>query len=176
MAVKMIASSVVGVIRKVIPNPAVRRVGGSLIRHKIASSLFGAKSKDAQQEGPNALISVHGVEHFKKRLFRLQKNDKKALIRGMQKSGNRLIQESKLIVPLDTGKLRDSTFERLVKHDKKQIIFEVGYRSDYALLQHENLFFRHLPGRSAKYLEKPVRQNRRTLIKIVEDEVRKAGA
>ncbi|GAG45176.1 unnamed protein product, partial [marine sediment metagenome] len=43
----------------------------------------------------------------------------------------------------------------------------VSYSTDYAVYVHENLNARHKPGKSAKYLEKPAREKKSELIKII---------
>lgn len=121
-------------------------------------------------------VRIEGINRTLSRMQKLAKNDKKALRRGMVKAGDFLLKESKKIVPVDTGKLRRSGFNRLTEDKRKTVVFQVGYSRRYAVYVHERLDLSHKPGKSAKFLEKPARQHRKTLIKIIEDEVKKAGA
>jgi hypothetical protein len=121
-------------------------------------------------------IRIEGINRTLARMQRLAKNNRKALARGMQKAGDFLLKESKMIVPVDTGKLRRSGFNRLTEDKRKSVVFQVGYSRRYAVYVHERLDLAHKSPTSAKFLEKPARKHRKTLIKIVETEVRKAGA
>lgn len=66
------------------------------------------------------------------------------------------------LVPLDEGDLQNSGKVSIVGSN----VF-VSYDTHYAIDQHENLYYRHLPGRQAKYLEQPFRQNAEIFIKEV---------
>lgn len=75
---------------------------------------------------------------------------------------NLIMGKSKLIVPLHDGILRASGTVLLPEVSGAFWSVTLGYggaASAYALVQHENLTFHHLPGRVAKYLETPMAQS-----------------
>lgn len=84
----------------------------------------------------------------------------RAMGRAVYAEALRIMRESKRIVPLDLGPLRASgtVMEPVIFGTRWEITLGYGgAASAYALIQHENLSFNHAPGRSAKYLEGPVR-------------------
>ncbi len=50
----------------------------------------------------------------------------------------------------------------------------VGYGTDYGIYVHENLNARHKPGKSAKFLTKPLHDNQDKLTKIVMKAIQEA--
>lgn len=84
--------------------------------------------------------------------------------------GNRIMNESKRMVPLEDGPLRASGTVEPPVISGTHFSVTLGYggaASAYALIQHENMSFRHpgrdskrggQTGRGAKYLEIPVQQ------------------
>tara|TARA_R110002020_G_scaffold2230_4_gene10433 strand:- start:6273 stop:6680 length:408 start_codon:yes stop_codon:yes gene_type:complete len=74
----------------------------------------------------------------------------------------RLIRDkSKRLVPVETGKLRDSFFSRKGRVDNEMYEQIIGYSADYAQKQHENLAYKHEQGQ-AKYLSQPVDEQAET--------------
>lgn len=62
-----------------------------------------------------------------------------------------VLGESNRVIPIEEGTLmREGTVER----DKSKLKTAVVYFGPYAQRQHEDMTFRHDPGRSAKFLEK----------------------
>ena len=85
----------------------------------------------------------------------------KQLVRSITKSGSKratwmaldhLASVSKQQVPLDQGPLKNSCAVD-VNDDGSQ--GTVSYDTPYAVVQHENTWYRHPRGRKAKYLEDP---------------------
>jgi hypothetical protein len=75
--------------------------------------------------------------------------------------GEEIMGESKEIVPVDQGILRDSGGHYGTQSDDKGVYVRYGYggaAASYALIQHETppSVFSHAEGRSWKYLEIPV--------------------
>ena len=69
-----------------------------------------------------------------------------------------ILRVAKAIVPLDTGDLMSTghwKFSPIPPPAVSVIIAFGGPKAPYAVVQHENLTFRHKPGRMAKYLERP---------------------
>jgi len=70
-----------------------------------------------------------------------------------------ILAESKRQVPFRQGILSGSGMVHEPYQVGKKAAVEISYGGgavDYAWVQHENLKFRHAPGRKAKYLEDPV--------------------
>lgn len=81
-----------------------------------------------------------------------------------------LLDKSRLIVPIDEKDLYNSS--RVVGKGRGfDNVQEVSYNMPYALMQHENLSYKHKPGKSAKYLEKPSRQYRREMQMVMRDKL-----
>lgn len=100
--------------------------------------------------------------------------------RGLRDAGEDLLTESKHMVPLDEGTLMESgTVDPPVGVDERagemQVI--VGYNLVYAARRHEEkkaVISRAQEGRSAKFLEKPAKQNARRYAGHIAGEVKKA--
>ena len=75
------------------------------------------------------------------------------------------------MAPVDRGVLRGSASSS-VSGTGTKITGEVGFGEDYALEQHENLFFNHPKGGQAKYLEKPLMENATNYKQHIADAVR----
>lgn len=70
-----------------------------------------------------------------------------------------VLADSKRQVPFRRGILSGSGMVHQPYQVGKKAAVEISYGGaavDYAFIQHENLEFRHAPGRKAKYLEDPV--------------------
>jgi hypothetical protein len=118
-------------------------------------------------------ISITGIARTKRRVDSLAKADKQALRRGMAKAGRYLLRESKLLVPVKTGKLKSSGSSKVLNNSDKKPEYIVSYKKKYAIYVHEDLTKFH-PNGQAKFLEQPARQHRKTLINIIEKEVKAA--
>lgn len=91
-----------------------------------------------------------------------------AIQRALLLSGEHILDESTRIVPLESGDLQRSGH---VAQDGDSVT--IGYSSPYAVIQHEDLTFRHAAGRSAKYLEKPANAAGPAIAQIFERELGK---
>lgn len=81
---------------------------------------------------------------------------------GLRRALEHVLAESKKIVPLDEG-----TLERSGRVDVDGLNGSVSYDTVYARRQHEELTWKHLPGRSAKYLEKPMNSERDVMLRLM---------
>ena len=125
---------------------------------------------------------VTRITGFKGILERKHKEDARivlAWIRGLKKAGLLLQRESMKLVPVDHGVLRGSAFTRVIGVGSKTDV-QVGYTASYAIYVHENLDAAHGkqfnakyrkeisqglmrsrgPNQSAKFLEKPYKDQR----------------
>jgi hypothetical protein len=92
--------------------------------------------------------------------------------RGIVKSAELLLKESRKVVPIDTGALYESS--KVVESGRnwsKQATVE--YRMPYALYVHEDPVPKHKPGKTYKYLENPLKLNKEKMRKILVAEARK---
>jgi hypothetical protein len=79
-----------------------------------------------------------------------------------------LLAESQRVVPVESGSLRDSG-NLAVEGDTAA----VGYTNPKAIGAHENLVDRHDPGKSAKFLERPLLAMRAEFLSAVVDDARR---
>ncbi|WP_369778835.1 hypothetical protein [Streptomyces sp. R33] len=81
---------------------------------------------------------------------------------GLQKALEHLLAESRKLVPLDEGTLERSG--RVVRAGMNGF---VTYDTVYARRQHEELTWKHKPGRSAKYLEIPYNRDKDIMLALM---------
>lgn len=81
---------------------------------------------------------------------------------GIQKSLEHVLTESNKIIPLDEG-----TLERSGRVDRDGLEGAISYDTVYARRQHEELTWRHAPGRQAKYLETALLRSRETVRELM---------
>lgn len=82
---------------------------------------------------------------------------------GVRKAAEHLLAESRKLVPLDEGTLERSGTVTMVN----DLTAAVSYDTSYAVRQHEELTWRHLPGRQAKYLETPMNSERDVMARLM---------
>jgi hypothetical protein len=90
---------------------------------------------------------------------------------GLVDAGEFLLTESRVVVPLD-----EATLERsgaAIPHRPNDKVW-VTYDTPYAVRQHEELDWKHAPGRTAKYLEGPANEHQDTMLAIVRTRGRRA--
>lgn len=93
---------------------------------------------------------------------------------GLAKAADHLLTEATKTIPLDTG---DMARDGQTSVDGSQLVATVYYdgpSNAYVARQHEELAYRHAPGRRAKWLELTGYEQAEALNRIVADEVRKA--
>lgn len=79
------------------------------------------------------------------------------------------------LVPFDTGVLSGSQrTAHATPRDMTATISYGGPAAPYALVQHEDMDYRHAPGRTAKYLERPARDIGKNLDDRIVDLVKRA--
>lgn len=93
-----------------------------------------------------------------------------AVVLGLRKWAEYVLQQSREIVPLD-----EATLERsgVASVDERELEAAVSYDTPYAVVQHENMEYRHAPGRTAKYLERPWFASQELALGLVGKEIRK---
>ena len=89
---------------------------------------------------------------------------------GVELALEHLLGEANKLVPLDEGNLERSG---KVTVDSVNPEGTVSYDTPYAVIQHEDLTFNHLPGRQAKYLEQPLNTENQVMLAIVAATIRR---
>lgn len=85
-------------------------------------------------------------------------------VTGLRFAANHILTESNQTVPWDQGPLMRSGG---VDVDERNLQASIYYDTPYARRQHEELGWRHKPGRRAKYLELTVKEEARTVNQIM---------
>lgn len=89
--------------------------------------------------------------------------------RGVHDAAEHLLGKSQQRVPLEVGTLQSTG--RVIGAGLRQ---GVSYGTVYARRQHEELTWRHRPGRTAKYLEGPLNEEAAVMQAIIAAEIRRA--
>jgi hypothetical protein len=90
---------------------------------------------------------------------------------AISESARDILERAKAIVPLDETPLQNSGAVAVIG-DETFVSFGTGESAAYAVIQHENLQYAHAPGRQAKYLEQPFREQRDAIIRRVADRIK----
>ena len=104
-------------------------------------------------------IKIEGLEDLNRIFVSGEKGATDAAKEALYAEAQVILAESKRQVPFRRGILSGSGMVHEPFVAGKKVGVEISYGGgavDYALVQHENLKFRHAPGRKAKYLEDPV--------------------
>ena len=99
------------------------------------------------------------------------RRSKAAARHGTQLALEHTLGEARKIVPL-----REGTLERsgtVVMDSGLNAAGRIVFDTVYAVRQHEELTWRHLPGRQAKYLEMPFNRDRDLMLSIVAASIRR---
>jgi hypothetical protein len=100
------------------------------------------------------------------------RSTKQVAAKGLELGLEHVLAESRKLVPLDEGTLERSG---RVQVDATRLEGIVSYDTVYAVRQHEELTWKHLPGRQAKYLEQPMNTERETVLAIIAATIRREG-
>lgn len=92
-------------------------------------------------------------------------------VRGVLLAAEHVLGVSRQRVPLDEATLERSGQTSV---DDADITAAVSYDTPYAVRQHEDMTYRHLPGRQAKYLETTVLESGPVVEQIIAAQVRRA--
>jgi hypothetical protein len=91
--------------------------------------------------------------------------------RGLLLAAEHVLQVSNEVVPLDESELQRSGVASV---DEPSLTAMVSYDTPYAVRQHEELTWRHAPGRTAKYLENSLNTAGPEVTAIIAAQVRRA--
>lgn len=91
--------------------------------------------------------------------------------RGLHLAAEYVLAESQQVVPLDESPLMQSGTASV---DAGSLTAAISYDTPYAVRQHEELTWRHAPGRTAKYLENPLNAATGAVAALIAAEIRRA--
>lgn len=91
--------------------------------------------------------------------------------RGLLLAAEHVLQVANEVVPLDESELQRSGVASV---DESSLTGMVSYDTPYAVRQHEELTWRHAPGRTAKYLENSLNTAGPEVAAIIAAQVRRA--
>lgn len=118
-------------------------------------------------------IIIEGLDNVTVMMAKISMRIGRAKGKGLIKAGHYVAGKSINLAPLDEGDLRRSQFV-----DESQAlggVVTVGYNTEYALRQHEDLDIKHTePGTQAKYLQQPFEESTGKIKKVVADEIKRA--
>ncbi|MQT03860.1 hypothetical protein FF041_27930 [Streptomyces jumonjinensis] len=86
---------------------------------------------------------------------------------GLQRALEHTLGEARKLVPLEEG-----TLERSGRAEVDGLNGVISFDTPYAVRQHEELTWKHLPGRQAKYLEQPMNTERATMLRLMAVDLR----
>ena len=85
---------------------------------------------------------------------------------GLKQAGLFLQRESQLVVPVQLGNLKNSAYTR-ARGQGFTTVVRVGYTAGYAIYVHEDMNARHNPGQTAKFLQRPAREKRSEILRLI---------
>lgn len=112
------------------------------------------------------IAHITGVDEVINNLRKFSKDYQKKVSVGMKLGGKFLWRKSLDVVPVDKDILKPSGYTRATGKGFDTVV-TVGYTTSYAIYVHEDLTARHKPGKTAKYLENPARENRDRILEII---------
>lgn len=93
---------------------------------------------------------------------------RRAAEKGLEKGLEHVLGEARKIVPHQEG-----TLERSGRVVQNGLNGGIVFDTVYARRQHEELDWKHKPGRSAKYLEKPMNSERDVVLRLMGVQMRR---
>lgn len=109
-----------------------------------------------------AQITLKGVGRLRLNLGKLVAQAPIVTGLALKREGDRIMNESQRLVPVDTGALKGSGMveDPVLRGNTVLVLLHYGSgpSADYALKQHEDTTLRHTEGQQAKFLEQPFRE------------------
>ncbi|MYY08826.1 hypothetical protein GT204_07890 [Streptomyces sp. SID4919] len=81
---------------------------------------------------------------------------------GLQRALEHTLGEARRLVPLEEG-----TLERSGRAEVDGLIGAISFDTMYAVRQHEEITWKHAPGRQAKFLEQPMNSEREVMLRLM---------
>lgn len=108
-------------------------------------------------------ITFEGVDKLNAKLKKLAMLSEEEAKKTLTVIALDLQGKAQMICPVgETGDLAGSAYTEI-----NGLEAEVGFSEEYALIQHENMEYRHKPGKQAKYLENPFKENRNKYVDLI---------
>lgn len=117
------------------------------------------------------MVKVVGVDEVKQKLKEAGIKMGFKVRRGLIMAGLYLQRESQKVVPVDTGNLKNSAGTKPVGFGWHTDVI-VYYTAAYAVYVHERTELTHKKGKMAKFLERPMRENRAKILAIIGGEAK----
>ncbi len=114
--------------------------------------------------------NVRGFNKVKAALRKVEKRHAKGMERGVVKAGLHLQRKSQIIVPVEFAVLKNSANTRK-EGSGFDVEVVVSYGTEYAVFVHEDLEAEHKPGKQAKFLEQPARDEAGAMADIIKKEI-----
>jgi hypothetical protein len=95
-----------------------------------------------------------------------------AAVQGLGLAAEHLLKASRDLVPHEKGILEDTSVASV---DPSTLSAAVAFVQPYAVRQHEELTWKHAPGRQAKYLEQPAETEADTMQGLIAAPIRRAS-
>lgn len=111
----------------------------------------------------NFRLTFHGPQ--------VQREMRSGAARGLLLAAEFVLAQSTEVVPLDESPLQNSGEASV---DESSLQAAVSYNTPYAVRQHEELDYRHAPGRTAKYLENPLNASQQEVFQIIAAQMRRS--
>lgn len=106
-------------------------------------------------------------------LGRLPAATRRGALRAVALGAEHVLGKSSKLVPIEEGTLSRSG-KTSAEMQGDAAVAAVSYDTPYAVRQHEEMGYRHDPGRQAKYLEGPMGSEAKTVAKIYAQVTREA--
>lgn len=106
-------------------------------------------------------IDIKGRAEMERAIRTLGENGPKAMALALENEAERIMNQAKDIVPVDTTALETSGIVDLPMISGSDVTVKMGFggaASAYAEVQHEELSYYHKPPTQAKYLEQPLQE------------------
>jgi hypothetical protein len=116
-------------------------------------------------------IEITGIKEVQDNMKELANRIPVAIEKSLTQSVLSLQGKAQRLAPVDTGSLRGSATSGVEKEGNKTYGF-VAFNEEYALEQHETLFYNHPKGGQAKYLEQPFNEDKDAYIEDLKNAIK----
>ena len=106
-------------------------------------------------------LEIVNLQEFLADLERMEQRAERGMSAALRSEADHMMDRADILVPVDTGRLRDSRFIGPVHRWAKGMEIKFGYGSPYAIYQHFG-HYEHDDGRRL-FLEQPVKYSQRGL-------------
>jgi hypothetical protein len=101
---------------------------------------------------------------------KVSRNARQGAARGLFLGAEHVLEQAIRVVPIEEHTLEGSGIPSI---DEGQLRAAVSFDTPYAVRQHEEMDYRHDPGRTAKYLETPLHRERSVVLKLIREAIKK---